>query len=136
MTHINPLPLLIALILLSNTALASEDVIQQQLSEYQSHGAKAFDAQRGAVLWRQSHQQIKLGKAVNCASCHSTRLQDAGQHMRTGKRIEPMAPSANADRFNDPKTIEKWFKRNCKWTWGRECTAQEKGDILTFLKAQ
>ncbi|MFK5970948.1 MAG: DUF1924 domain-containing protein [Candidatus Marithrix sp.] len=30
--------------------------------------------------------------------------------------------------------IRKWFKRNCKWTLGRECNAQEKGDILKFIQ--
>ncbi len=127
---------LFALAMFSTSALASEHVIEQQLSTYRDAGAHAFDAARGASLWRASHLQAKLGKAVSCASCHSVNLQGAGQHMRTGKRIEAMAPSVNADRFNDTKNIEKWFRRNCKWTWGRECTAQEKGDILSFLKAQ
>ena len=47
-----------------------------------------------------------------------------------------MAPSVNPKRLTDRSKIEKWFKRNCKWTLGRECTPQEKGDILTFLLAQ
>jgi hypothetical protein len=42
-----------------------------------------------------------------------------------------LAPSAQSDRFSDPEKVEKWFKRNC--TWGRECTAQEKGDFLAYL---
>ncbi|MDQ6996845.1 MAG: DUF1924 domain-containing protein [Mariprofundus sp.] len=133
--------LLLSLLLLplfanSSFALASEQVIEQQLSHYRDAGAGAFDAKRGASLWKQSHLQVKLGKQVNCTSCHTVRLQNVGQHMRTGKRIEPMAPSVNPERFGDAKKIEKWFKRNCKWTWGRECTAQEKGDLLTFLKSE
>jgi hypothetical protein len=44
-----------------------------------------------------------------------------------------LAPSAQSDRFSDPEKVEKWFKRNCTWTWGRECTAQEKGDFLAYL---
>ncbi|MDQ6970855.1 MAG: DUF1924 domain-containing protein [Mariprofundus sp.] len=118
------------------TASASEQVIQQRLADYRATGAADFDATRGAALWQQSHVQAKLGKAVSCRSCHSTQLQHTGQHLRTGKLIEPMAPSVNPERFNDSKKIEKWFKRNCKWTWGRECTAQEKGDLLTFLQSQ
>jgi len=127
---------LLLLPLCSYTALASEQVIQQQLSSYRSAGAAEFDADRGSSLWHGSHMQPKLGIAVSCSSCHSTHLQHSGQHLRTGKLIEAMAPSVNPERFGDPKKIEKWFRRNCKWTWGRECTAQEKGDILTFLKAQ
>ena len=45
-----------------------------------------------------------------------------------------MAPSVNAARLSSRKQIEKWFKRNCKWTLGRECSAQEKGDLLAYLK--
>jgi hypothetical protein len=47
-----------------------------------------------------------------------------------------MAPSVNSERLTDPKFIEKWFRRNCIQTLGRECTPQEKGDVLTYLRAQ
>ena len=55
---------------------------------------------------------------------------------KTGKVIDPMAPSVNPKRFTDAKEIEKWFKRNCTWTVGRECTPQEKGDFLSYLRTQ
>ncbi len=45
-----------------------------------------------------------------------------------------MAVSVNPERFTKTKKIKKWFKRNCKWAWGRECTAQEKGNFLTYFK--
>lgn len=45
-----------------------------------------------------------------------------------------MSPAVNPKRLSDPKKIEKWFLRNCKWTLGRECTPQEKGDYLTYLR--
>jgi hypothetical protein len=45
-----------------------------------------------------------------------------------------MAPSVDAERYTDLGKMEKWFKRNCKWTWGRECTPQEKGDLLEYLR--
>ncbi|MCW8907187.1 MAG: DUF1924 domain-containing protein, partial [Sedimenticola sp.] len=51
-----------------------------------------------------------------------------------GKAIEPMAPTVNPKRLTEVKQIKKWFVRNCKWTLGRECTAQEKGDFLAYLK--
>jgi len=126
----------LTLLLISSAAVASEAVVQERLGQYRTQGAGDFDAARGQALWQQEHMQVKLGKQVNCASCHSANLQQAGKHMRTGKRIEPMAPSVNPDRLNDAEKIEKWFTRNCKWTWGRECTAQEKGDILTFLQSK
>ena len=41
--------------------------------------------------------------------------------------------SAAKKRFKKLKKVEKWFKRNCKWTFGRTCTEQEKGDMLAYL---
>ena len=47
-----------------------------------------------------------------------------------------MARSVNPERLTEVKKLNKWFLRNCKWTYGRECTAQEKGDILVWLSDQ
>ena len=47
-----------------------------------------------------------------------------------------MAPSVNPKRLTDRTKIEKWFVRNCKWTFGRECTPQEKGDLLSFISSR
>jgi len=49
---------------------------------------------------------------------------------------DPMAPCVNPKRLTERRQAEKWFKRNCKWTLGRACTAQEKGDLLSFLRNQ
>jgi len=87
-------------------------------------------------MWQEKHLDAKSGKDRSCETCHGTNLKVSGKHIRTGKVIDPMAPSVNSERFTDEKKIEKWFKRNCKWTLGRECTPQEKGDFLSFLKAQ
>jgi hypothetical protein len=70
----------------------------------------------------------------SCASCHTSDPRNPGKHVTTGKAIKPMAPSVNARRFTDTKKIEKWFKRNCRWTLGRECNAQEKADLLSYLQ--
>jgi len=106
------------------------------LDLYISEGASGFDAERGKAKWFEKHIRKDSGKEVDCATCHGTELSKQGSHARTGKVIEPLAPSANAERLTDTAKIEKWFKRNCKWTWGRECSPQEKGDILTFLRTQ
>ena len=58
-----------------------------------------------------------------------------GKHSETGKKIDPMAPSANAERFTDPKKVAKWFKRNCNDVLDRACTPQEQGDVLSYLLA-
>lgn len=44
-----------------------------------------------------------------------------------------MATSVNPQRLTDSAKIEKWFARNCKFTLGRECSAQEKGNMLVWL---
>ena len=85
-------------------------------------------------MWNKTFIDAKSGKERNCGSCHTTDLAKQGKHARTGKVIKPMAPSVNAKRLTEVKKIKKWFVRNCKWTLGRECTAQEKGDVLAFLK--
>jgi len=126
---------LIPVLLIAGQAQASESVVQALTEKYQQAGAVNVDGARGKEMWQQQHMQKKLGKMVSCVSCHGADLRQSGEHLRTGKYIEAMAPSVNRERLNDPKKIEKWFLRNCKWTWGRECTIQEKSDILAFLQA-
>ena len=117
-------------------AQASEAVVAQLLAGYQSAGAAEFSAERGKSMWTQTYADQQSGKPISCSTCHSDNLKQAGAHIRTGKRIEPMAASANAEGLNDPKKIEKWFLRNCKGTLGRECTVQEKGDFLSYFMSE
>ncbi len=72
----------------------------------------------------------------SCTSCHTPNLKTAGKHVITDKPVEPLAPSANPERFTDPKKVEKWFKRNCKEVVGRECTAAEKADFIQYAISQ
>lgn len=104
------------------------------LNTYSQSGAKDYSASRGETLWKQPITQ--QGETMACTRCHGNDLRQPGEHYKTHKPIQPMAASANTKRYNDVKKIEKWFKRNCKDTWGRECTAQEKGDILVYLLGQ
>ena len=69
----------------------------------------------------------------SCASCHTADPRQPGRHAVTGKPIRPLAPAADPTRFTDSAKVEKWFKRNCKDTRGRECTAAEKADLLAYL---
>ena len=110
------------------------DVVDQALAQYRTQGAGEFNAAAGKALWDKTYPDAGGGEPRSCATCHSADLRQPGKHAQTGKRIEPMAPSVNAKRFTDLKFVEKWFLRNCKWTLGRECTAQEKGDVLMYLR--
>ena len=98
-------------------------------------GLAETPVQKGEKLWVQEVVTAQ-GESRSCTTCHGTDLQQAGQHQKTKKSIEPMARSVNSSRYEDPKKVEKWFKRNCKWVWGRECSDQEKSDILAYLLAQ
>jgi hypothetical protein len=114
-------------------AQASQTAVDNLLRAYRSGDATEFAADRGAELWRRQTPGSD-GTERACTSCHGDDLRQPGRHASTGKIIEPMAPSVRADRLGDPAKIEKWFKRNCTWTWGRECTSQEKGDFLAYLR--
>lgn len=114
---------------------AQADAVSELQVNYQAKGAGSFSADAGEALWNKSFKDAKSGKERNCTTCHTTDLAKSGKHVRTGKVIKPMAPSVNPKRFTEVKKIKKWFVRNCKWTLGRECTAQEKGDVLAFLKS-
>lgn len=120
----------IVILLLAGLSGAHAGTVDALLQEYKSQGAGPFSAEAGAALWTRS------GGAQTCASCHDSDLRAGGQHAKTGKPIEPMAPSVNAKRLTDKAFIEKWFKRNCESAWGRACTPQEKGDFLTFIRSQ
>jgi hypothetical protein len=85
-------------------------------------------AARGQAFFTSRH-----GQEWSCASCHGDVPVTPGRHASTGKAIEPMAPAINARRFTDEAKVEKWFRRNCKDVVGRECTAAEKADVITWL---
>ncbi|MES9971639.1 MAG: DUF1924 domain-containing protein [Candidatus Thiodiazotropha sp.] len=125
--------LFFSLLIVATTTLQANSV-ELMLESYQSDGAGPFSVEQGRQAWERSVVDKKSGKSRSCSDCHTDDLGKPGRHVKTGKRIEPLAPSANAKRLTDPKQIRKWFKRNCKWTWGRVCTPQERGDLLLFLQ--
>jgi hypothetical protein len=91
-------------------------------------GFAGFSAERGRRFYAARH-----GGEWSCATCHGADPRALGEHVVTGKRIQPLAPSANAARFTDPAKVAKWFRRNCRDVLDRECTALEKGDVLAWL---
>jgi hypothetical protein len=110
--------------------------VDEQQAAYRASGAGPFSASAGEKLWQQEVMNAKDGRSRSCTTCHGRDLRRVGKHAKTGKAIEPMSPAVNAKRLSSAKKIRKWFKRNCKWTWGRECTPQEKGDLLSFIQSQ
>ena len=127
-------PGMITMLLMTSLSIASANEIDNMLAGYRDDGAAGFSAVRGKLLWTTA--RIIDGEQRACSSCHTADPVAPGKHVKTGKPIEPMAASANPERFTDMAKTEKWFRRNCKWTLGRECTPQEKGDLLTWLSGQ
>ena len=113
---------------------------EDQLAQYASAAKAAdpafagFSASRGKTL----HSQTFTGgkpDTPSCTSCHGTDPRAAGRNA-TGRAIDPVALSAAPTRYTDPAKVEKWFKRNCTEVMGRECSAKEKGDWLSFMFGQ
>jgi len=113
----------------------TENAARELQASYQAQATTPFSLDAGRIKWSQEVQH-KSGGTRSCTTCHTMDTTQSGKHIKTKKDIEPMALSVNRERYTDRKKIEKWFKRNCKWTWGRECSAQEKGDFLEYLLAQ
>jgi hypothetical protein len=124
-----PASLLVAALLAAGTVNADPTLVPQ-LDAYRDQGIDQAEAGRGEELWNASINDRA------CTSCHGAKPANVGKHVKTGKSIEPMALSVNPGRYQSAKKIEKWFLRNCKWTFGRECSLQEKADILSWLAQQ
>jgi hypothetical protein len=107
---------------------ARDAIIQKYANEA---GVKSFSADAGKIFFMSNHTGGKPD-TPSCSTCH-TKDPTAEGKARTGKAIDPMAVSANPARFTDAAKVEKWLRRNCNTVLGRECTAQEKGDVLTYL---
>ena len=97
-----------------------------------------YVAQAGAAASPERGQQFFTANRKNalnltCASCHGATPTGTGRHDLTDKRIAPLAPAFNKERFTDAKKTDGWFKTNCQDVLGRDCTAQEKADVMSWL---
>jgi hypothetical protein len=108
-----------------NVALAATP--QELLTGYEAKSGKASSS-RGEQFFNAKH-----GKEWSCATCHETPPNHDTKHIVTGKVIKALSPLSNPARFNDLAKVEKWFKRNCNDVLARECSAQEKADVLSWL---
>lgn len=113
---------------------APQDLLQSYATQAKQENPQyqAFSATRGEQFYH-AKRMHSSGKALSCAACHTDNPRSAGRNEKTGKEILPLAPSANKDRLTDAAKVEKWFKRNCQDVLERACTAQEKGDFLSYL---
>lgn len=123
---------------LSGTVVAGprEDLLAQyaRAAKAANPALAGLSAERGKAFHAQSFTGGKPD-TPSCTSCHNKDPRTPGR-TPTGKAIEPVAVSAAPTRYSDPAKVEKWFKRNCNEVLGRECSAQEKGDWLSFMLGQ
>lgn len=119
-----------------NLSAADTTAVASLLKQYQAETTIKFNAQVGSELWRKKFKSPGTKNMRSCSSCHTSNLTVIGTHIKTKKPIDALAPSINNKRLTEIKTIKKWLKRNCKWTFGRICTSEEKGHLLTFIQSQ
>ena len=110
----------------AETPLEVLDAIKAEASA--TPGFQGFSAAHGESFFKTKHNHN-----LSCSTCHTDNPAAQGKHSETDKLIKPLAPAANDERFTDMKKVAKWFKRNCNDVLDRECTAQEKGDVLSYL---
>ena len=120
---------------LSSLALAGprEDLLAQYASAAKAANPSfsGFSVQRGQALHTQAFTSGK-SSSPSCTSCHGSNPRAAGKNA-TGKAIDAVALSVSPNRYTDSAKVEKWFKRNCNDVIGRECSAVEKGDWLSYV---
>jgi hypothetical protein len=129
MNHLSPHRALAgATLLFALAGTAFADTPAQLLATYAGLARVAPSPARGQQFFTSAH-----GGEWSCASCHGAAPTASGKHARTGRVIAPLAPGFNGERFTDAAFSEKWFRRNCNDVVGRECTAGEKADVLSWL---
>jgi len=132
-----PLSLSLSLLLCGNASAAPRDDILRSLDSAARAADPAFagfSAARGQALHTQTFAGGKPDTPA-CTSCHGATPRSSGR-TPAGKAVEPMALSLSPTRYSDAAKVDKWFTRNCRDVLGRECTAREKGDWLSFMFSQ
>lgn len=133
--------ILVLLALMPATAALANPQRQAVLDGYQAQARAqdpsfaGFSAERGERLFR-SRWALGDSRTPSCTACHTDDPRQPGRNAKTGRGIDPVAVSAAPKRFTDPAEVEKQFRRDCESVLGRECTAVEKGDYITFMGKQ
>ncbi|MFA7299201.1 MAG: DUF1924 domain-containing protein [Sideroxydans sp.] len=102
---------------------------EQEARKHNKHAKLSAEAGRAFYV----KKVMVDGKDTSCSACHTDNPTKVGQHNETKKAIDPMAISANPDRFSDVKKVEKNFAKHCMDLYKKDCSAQDKGDLLTYL---
>ena len=109
-------------------AQAADTTPAQQLERFNAQAKTPGRAEQGRSFFT-----TRQGGEWSCSSCHGNPPTAEGKHANTGKAIKPMAPAVNPLAFTDTAKVDKWFKRNCNDVLSRECSADEKANVLAYL---
>lgn len=118
---------------LGQEASANEVILKELEKEARAADAKfiGLNSAAGEKLFK-NERVHSGGEKISCMTCHTPDPKKSGM-TRANKIIEPLAPSANTERFTDMAKVQKWFKRNCNDVLERVCTPQEKGDFAKYM---
>jgi mono/diheme cytochrome c family protein len=119
-----------AAIALAAATLAQAATPAELLAGYSAKAAATASPEKGQKFFVTNFGR-DLG--FSCSSCHTANPTKEGKDQVTEKRIKPLAPAANPDRFTDAHKVEFHFDLNCKDVVGRICTPAEKADLLAWL---
>ena len=99
------------------------------LATYTRQAGGTASAERGQAFFTR-----KFGRDFDsCAACHGALPVRAGKDLVSEKAITALAPAVSPQRFTDKAKVEYRFAQNCKDVVGRDCSAQEKADVLSWL---
>ncbi len=107
---------------------AGDTTPQQQLQRWETRAGASASAVRGEMFFT-----TKRLNDWSCATCHNAPPNRAGEHVKTKKTLRPLAPAFNDRSLTQQSKADKWFRRNCNDVLGRECSAQEKADVIAYL---
>jgi mono/diheme cytochrome c family protein len=124
-----PAILIAAVISVSVAPVARAATPAELLAGYSAQAGGAASPERGQRFFN-----TNFGRDyASCATCHGAVPTKAGKDAATEKPIGALAPAFNPARFTDKAKVENLFRLNCKDVVGRECTAAEKADVLSWL---
>lgn len=103
---------------------------EELLAGYSKAAGGAPSPERGQRFYNTNFGR-DLG--LSCAACHGSVPTKDGKDAVTDKKISPFAPASNATRFTEATKVEHNFRLNCSDFVGRDCTAAEKADLLSWL---
>lgn len=110
-------------------ALAGAETPAELLAAYVKQAGVPASPERGQKFFGTDFGRDFKG----CVECHGTAPTKPGKDAVSEKAIAPMAPATNSRRFTDASKVDQAFRTNCKDVVGRDCTAAEKADVLSWL---